>query len=247
VADTFAYFLAEGQPVTLENLTVNNPPCGTQNGSIEVEATAGAGEALEYSLDGETYQASNLLSGLGAGVYTVYVRSASGCVASAEVPLTEEATFVVNYIYTSPSCADNNNGAIEVMNVTGGQPPYEYSIDGENFSANNKFENLAAGLHTIYIRDASDCPYLEAVTLEGPAELAITTEKLNPTCRNPQHHRRRDNRNRHRRHSPLSVLYGRRNLRRQQCADGLRPRPGRRVRARLQQLRVRVLRDAGRG
>lgn len=50
-----------------------------------------------------------------------------------------------------------NDGSITV-NVMGGNPPLEYSIDGGgNYQPENVFSPLAAGVYTIYVRDAEGC------------------------------------------------------------------------------------------
>lgn len=51
---------------------------GTMNGTIEVTASGGTG-SLNYSLDGTTFQSSNLFTGLATGSYTVTVEDSMGC------------------------------------------------------------------------------------------------------------------------------------------------------------------------
>ena len=41
--------------------------------------------------------------------------------------------------------------------VTGGNPPYEYSLDGITFQASNIFTNVPKGVHTVYVRDSLKC------------------------------------------------------------------------------------------
>lgn len=48
-----------------------------------------------------------------------------------------------------------NNFAI--VEVTGGHPPYQYSLDNLNWSFTNRFDNLPTGQYTIYVRDANYC------------------------------------------------------------------------------------------
>ncbi|CAN0584515.1 unnamed protein product, partial [Laminaria digitata] len=66
------------------------------------------------------------------------------------------------------------DGIIEAQNVAGGTAPYEYSIDGINFSSAvgaETFSNLTNGTYTITIRDANNCTF---------ATNAITLDPLNP-------------------------------------------------------------------
>ena len=50
-------------------------------------------------------------------------------------------------------------GELEVTVTGGGQPPYQYSIDGENFQGDNYYTNLANGDYYISIRDSNGCEY----------------------------------------------------------------------------------------
>ncbi len=52
------------------------------------------------------------------------------------------------------SCNNVANGGI-VITATGGITPYTYSLDGGTFQTSNTFINVAAGNHTITIRDAA--------------------------------------------------------------------------------------------
>lgn len=61
-------------------LAVVHPTCTTPTGSITVTSPTGAG--LTYSLDGTTFQSSNVFSGLAAGNYTVTVKNSAGCTAN---------------------------------------------------------------------------------------------------------------------------------------------------------------------
>jgi SprB repeat len=54
---------------------------------------------------------------------------------------------------TTPANCGTNNGTITVSGVTGGTPPYEYSLDGTNWQTSNVFTGLAPGSYTVRIRD----------------------------------------------------------------------------------------------
>jgi gliding motility-associated-like protein len=43
------------------------------------------------------------------------------------------------------------------VNVIGGTPPYQYSMDGINWQDSNVFANIARGDHHIMVKDAYDC------------------------------------------------------------------------------------------
>ncbi|WP_294248471.1 T9SS type B sorting domain-containing protein [uncultured Chryseobacterium sp.] len=43
------------------------------------------------------------------------------------------------------------------IGVSGGNPPYEYSIDGMNWQISNVFTNVPKGNHTVHVRDSKRC------------------------------------------------------------------------------------------
>ncbi|MCR4872193.1 MAG: fibrobacter succinogenes major paralogous domain-containing protein, partial [Bacteroidales bacterium] len=59
--------------------------CG-DDGSVTVAETDGL-EPIEYSLDGVTYQSSNVFNGLSDGTYTLHARDANGCEATTTVTI----------------------------------------------------------------------------------------------------------------------------------------------------------------
>jgi hypothetical protein len=78
-------------PVTVLNLpaptvTANSSPasCGQNDGTITANATGGTG-ALSYSINGVTFQASDVFTGLAAGTYTITVKDSRNCTATVSV------------------------------------------------------------------------------------------------------------------------------------------------------------------
>jgi len=72
----------------------------------------------------------------------------------------------------NPVCAGEANGSIFVSGI-GGNPDYEFSIDGVNWSASSAFYDLPAGEHTILIRDIKGCEDMITVTLVDPPLLEV--------------------------------------------------------------------------
>lgn len=78
--------------------TNNDPACnGSSNGNITFSAAGGIG-ALQYSITGAagTYQASNIFTGLAAGIYNLAVKDASGFIRTGTATLTNPASIVVS-------------------------------------------------------------------------------------------------------------------------------------------------------
>lgn len=48
-------------------------------------------------------------------------------------------------------------GSTATISVTGGNPPYEYSLDGIQYQTSNIFTNLTRGSHTVYVISKDQC------------------------------------------------------------------------------------------
>lgn len=157
------------RPFLITNV-VQTAYCG-QNGSITVNASEGA-VPYQYSLDGITFQPGNQFNGLTPDLYTVTVKDSDGLIATrlANVP---NNCAVVTTVTTNATCG-YNNGKI-VAQASNGTAPYQFSVDGINYSANNIFANLAAGNYTVYTKDATGAIGTANVVISNIAGPNITS------------------------------------------------------------------------
>ncbi|WP_197276689.1 SprB repeat-containing protein, partial [Mangrovimonas sp. ST2L15] len=143
-------------------VTSTNIECGfTSNGTITFDVTNAYGTTLEYSIDGgSTFVDAPVFTNLTEGTYEVIVKYSlddSVCYTEPQqVTITADSTIEGTVELTSPYTC-NGSGTITVTGVTGGTPPYSYSIDGTNFQSGNTFTGLTAGTYTITVQDASGC------------------------------------------------------------------------------------------
>lgn len=75
---------------------------------------------------------------------------------------------------TDATCS-GNDGAITVTGVTGGTPPFTYSIDGINFQSSTTFNNLAAGSYSLAAKDSNGYTISTVVivnSIPGPASVS---------------------------------------------------------------------------
>ncbi len=82
-----------------EFVVTNETVSGEEDGSIEVNTTGAMG-GLEFSIDGgQTWQSSNIFSGLGFGEYFLAVQDSEGCIVYATV-IVEADINSVTYVYS---------------------------------------------------------------------------------------------------------------------------------------------------
>lgn len=148
-------FLAAA-PLVIESAETTPTNCADPLGSITVSVSGGNG-GLVYSLDNENFQTDSTFTGLPPGEYTVYVQDTFLC--------TEQVTLEIAALGQAPSISSWNvqgttcgqlNGGIE-LEVSGGELPYNYSMDGQNYQASNTFGGLGEGEYMAYVRDAQGC------------------------------------------------------------------------------------------
>lgn len=81
-----------------------------------------------------------------------------------------------------PDCEDNN-GEI-TLHVSGGEPDYTFSIDNDaTQQSSNHFEDLEAGIYTVYITDVNGCAVTDTIilnNLNAPTIDSVTS--IDPTC-----------------------------------------------------------------
>lgn len=173
-----------GQPAAL-TATVNttNATCLSNNGSIMVVASGGSGSGYQYSLNGITFTSVGLFSNLPAGTHFVVLRDANMCQNTVSGVITSAGgPQIGNLSAQNVSCNGGTDGAITVLNVTGGTGSLQYSKNGINFQASNVFNNLLAGAYIIHVKDANGCIDTMAKTVLQPNAFMVLTNVTDVLC-----------------------------------------------------------------
>lgn len=146
---------------------------GATNGTISVQNITGGMSPYSYSADGMSYFMDSVLTNLSEGFYDVYVQDVNGCIGitQAEISASESASFETTS--TNSTCSGLNDGTITLLNISGGNAPYTYSIDGASYSTDSIFSNLGEGLYDVYVQDANGCVTLQNQLIENTTELIL--------------------------------------------------------------------------
>ncbi|GAB0155101.1 hypothetical protein CHRYSEOSP005_03610 [Chryseobacterium sp. Alg-005] len=126
---------------------------------MEDRTTLDAGPGFD-SYEWSTGATTQSISGVGVGLYWVKLQTGK-CYTLQEVRVYSSQQPVI-------SSVDISNNTITV-NVSGGKPPYQYSLDGVNWQDSNIFSGLPRGENKIYVKDSYDCL---------PIEVQITVPNL---------------------------------------------------------------------
>src|SRR6185436_4125876 len=133
----------------------------------------------------DPYQADSTFSNLAAGLYTVRIKDAAGCIDSLVINLPQLYPDLV--ILTAPvtpaSCSGNADGTATI-NISGGNNPYLFSTDGINFQNTNVLK-LTQGNYLVTVKDNNNCVATKnivitldnTVTLDAGADATICEGK----------------------------------------------------------------------
>ncbi len=115
-------------------------------------------------------------STLTGGTYILTVTNdLTGCSDTDDVVIAEAVELPMPFFSISDiSCFGESDGLITIDSVAGGQPPYVYSLDGENFNTSTFFPSLSGGDYTISVQDVNGC--LNDISFEFPEPNEVSVE-----------------------------------------------------------------------
>jgi large repetitive protein len=168
------------------NASSANATLGKTDGSITSVLTGGTG--YTFSLNGGSYQASNIFNSLGAGNYTVTAKHANGCNFTLQVTVGETdpcagVTVAITTTQTDPTLNQTNG---KITATASGGTGFTYSLNGGTLQSSGSFTGLAAGNYTVTAKNSSGCTGTIQVVLAGVNPCAgitvtVATTTVNPT------------------------------------------------------------------
>lgn len=155
---------------------------GLSDGELTSSATGGSAP-YDFEWANGVFTANN--ANLSAGMYSVTVTDAEGCIISGNFTLLEPDPVVATASITSDyngfdiSCNGGSNGEAMVNNVGGVGP---YSSEWSNGMLGDFCSTMNAGMHTVTVIDANGCMTTSSVTLDEPTEMGMTSTPTDATC-----------------------------------------------------------------
>jgi hypothetical protein len=172
-------FTLSQPPAFKLEVSKTDPLCaGSNNGSAIANVQGGA---PPFRYQWSSGQNTPEVTRLSPGQYAVTVYDANGCKTSASVTLTDPPQLVAQPLTTAVSCAERQNGRIEI-NASGGKPPYTYQWN--NGKQGRVLTGLSPGNYECTVTDAYGCRVTVNVNLKGNTPIQITLKTKNPTCAN---------------------------------------------------------------
>jgi gliding motility-associated-like protein len=190
------------EPILLQVNAAPVPPLcnGVFNGSMNVIAIGGTAPydvswsgpnsdnpvGTEITTDGGSY----IITGVGAGTYTITLTDGNGCIITTSTTLVPPVALTINTQPTDVACSAGNTGSIQVT-ANNGTPGYNVSWSGSatgnptgveiNISGGSyTIPSLVSGTYTVLVTDLNGCIDSNVVQIIEPAPLS-SQELTTPT------------------------------------------------------------------
>ncbi|MFM2388430.1 MAG: hypothetical protein RL660_3187 [Bacteroidota bacterium] len=153
---------------------------GVCDGVATATLTNGA-PGFTYSLNGGAGQPSGVFSNLCAGTYTVLGTDANGCTSSTAIAVTQPAVaLVLSTIPNHVKCIGDPTGSVTLAGL-GGVGPYTYALNNGQYSSSGQYNNLTAGIYTVYVKDNNGCTYSTFTTITQSATVLTLAAAATPS------------------------------------------------------------------
>jgi gliding motility-associated-like protein len=86
------------------------------------------------------------------GIYTVMVETAFGCSRTRTITVTASDIATINNVQVTDLSNDNS-----IIVFVSGQGDYEFSLDNSNYQVDNTFNDVEAGVYTVFVKDLNGC------------------------------------------------------------------------------------------
>lgn len=156
-------------------LTSNPVNCfGQTNGSISTTVSGGAPN-FNYQWSTAPVQTNATAINLATGNYSVTVRDANNCTASATAIVTQPTQLSVSATSTNVLCFGQSTGTATAT-ATGGTGSYSYNWNSSPAQTTSTATQLPAGSYTVTVNDANNCSTSFNTSITQPAMPLSATE-----------------------------------------------------------------------
>ncbi len=143
--------------LSISNSNISPENCGNGQGSIDITLTGGI---LPYTFLWSDGQTTEDATGLSAGIYTVDITDANGCMMSQSFTVSNNTG---NLNYTAVVVNDTCSAGIGEIDITVGGANGTPSFSWDNGATTEDLSNLTAGSYTLTITDGSGCSLTTSV------------------------------------------------------------------------------------
>ncbi len=132
----------------------NNTTCrDAQDGSISLNVRS---NYAPYTYAWSNGAATDNVTGLAPGSYTVTVTDQATCNTVLTFDITQPPPFTFDTLITRPTCGGGRDGAV-TLTINGGTAPYQFNWNNAGFTSDNTLRDIPRGLYNLVLRDANNC------------------------------------------------------------------------------------------
>ena len=160
--------------ITISPATTPVSCFGLTDGTLTAIATGGTGTTYTYIIsDGTTPQQNTTgqFTALASNPYTIIAIDQNGCADTSGAVVAHPNPLIDQPIAGAQTCSYLTNGKIEI-DVTGGNPPYTYSVAGFAPTSSNTFTGLSSGNYYFTVTDSKNCTISDSTTV-SPADTVV--------------------------------------------------------------------------
>ncbi|MEM6964889.1 MAG: T9SS type A sorting domain-containing protein [Bacteroidota bacterium] len=176
--------------IRVQEFIVNQPPSidigvspiptscfDSQDGGADLNINGGVGN---FSYEWNNGITTESLLGVAAGTYTITATDGNGCQATEEIIVTSPPEIIIEETIQDASCFGNNDGAIAISIVAGGQGTYQFAWSNNVNTPN--ISQLSAGTYTLTVTDGNMCEQVEAFIISQNTGIEINEQITPATC-----------------------------------------------------------------
>lgn len=153
---------------------------GTYNYKCTPHGFTGSFTAFSpYTYLWSNFSTNDSISNLSAGIYSVTVTGAGGCVAAASVTVNEPSAIFLSTTSMNVNCNGGNDGSIN-LSVNGGTAGYTYMWS--NSATTEDLSNLTANSYSVTVTDNNNCTATLSDTITEPNALTLTPSSTTSNC-----------------------------------------------------------------
>jgi len=171
------------QPTAItDKITHTNVTCyKATTGTAHVTATGGT-PAYSYSWSTMPAQTSPNVIGLAAGIYTISITDADGCIAIDSVKITQPDSALQLIVSSSNITCHGGKNGVAHGTALGGVPPYHFVWSTVPPQTSSTATGLGGGIYTLTLTDTSGCTQTQTVTITDPAAITASINTTNAGC-----------------------------------------------------------------
>ncbi len=175
---TASLHILEPPKLIVDSLLKKNSICSGSLGEIKVYVSGGTGP---YTYNWSNGNTNDHIDHLASGAYSVIITDSNFCSIDSVINIIGTPQLIAAVTADSVRCFGNSDGSLTV-NVSGGSPPYLYSVNGAGFQAAQVFNGLQSGAYTVIVKDNNACLDTASSIVLSPTQLTLSIVTTADTC-----------------------------------------------------------------